>query len=153
MHDTEQNHLAFTTSIQPARRAWVQAATTVLSASGLSMSLGSAVILLYRGEGDAQQKTLAAQVGINPAAMVRVLDQGEEAGLLIRQDVPDDRRSKTVALLPAGKALARKLEKSLAALRDELLADLTPAEIAAATKALRAFESRAQAYVAGRDDS
>lgn len=151
MHDTEENQLAFTTSIQPARRAWMQAATTVLSESGLSMSLGSAVILLHRGENDAQQKTLAAQVGINPAAMVRVLDQGEQAGLLVRQEVPGDRRTKTVALLPAGTALALRLEKSLAALRDQMLADVTQAEIATAIKVLRAFEARAQSHVAGKD--
>lgn len=116
------------------------------------MSLGVAVILLYRAQDDAHQKSLSVQVGINPAAMVRVLDQGETAGLLVRREVPGNRRTKTVELLPQGKALAKRLEKALAALRADLLQDVSLSEIKIATKILRSFEARALAYATEKSE-
>lgn len=80
----------------------------MLCESRVSMSLGTAVLLLQRQGGAAQQRSLAARVGINAAAMVRVLGQGEAMGILARRDAPDNRRSKTVVLLPPGRTLARR---------------------------------------------
>jgi len=148
MQDREKLLTSFTTSIQPARRAWVVAATTVLSQYDLSMSLGSVVLLLHRYGGTAQQKILATEVGINAAAMVRVLDQGEAAGLLLRAGLQDNRRSKTVSLSEPGRALAKRVEKAIQALRAELLQNVSPGDIDTAVRVLRQLEANALAYCA-----
>ena len=133
---------AFTSSIQPARRAWHRAASVALAGTGLSVSLASVLLFAHRlGEG-AQQRALAAELGINPAALVRLLDQGEAAGLLMRCDLPGDRRSKLVRLLPPGQALVAQMENALARMRAEILDGVPVEEIEAATRLMRLLEER-----------
>ncbi len=137
----------FSVSIQPARRAWNQAASAVLASSGLSMSVGVTVILAFRLGQDALQGTIAAEAGVNPAAMVRTLDQAEEAGLLRRHEAPGNRRGKVIQLLPKGKKIAQKMEVALAVLRRELLSDIPASDIEAATRVLRTLEARSLAHI------
>ncbi|WP_217482586.1 MarR family winged helix-turn-helix transcriptional regulator [Sphingomonas sp. CL5.1] len=141
---------AFTNSLQPVRRAWTQAAGRVLAGMGLSTSLATVVLLASRLGPHVQQKILALELGINPAALVRLLDQGEAAGVLVRNDVEGDRRSKAIELLPEGRRLAERMERTLAELRRQLLGDVPRAEIDAATRMLRLLEERAARWL--RDD-
>src|SRR3546814_5696689 len=77
---------ALTDTLQPIRRSWVQAVMTVLAEFGLPSSLTAAVILASRsGDAGIRQNVLAEEVGVNPGAMVRILDQAEAAGLLERR--------------------------------------------------------------------
>ena len=138
----------FTIAIPPARRAWAQAVGVALTGDKLPMSLAVAIVLAARLGIDAHPHVLAAEIGINPAALVRVLDQGEAMGLLERRDVPGNRRTKTVELLPAGKVLAEKMEATLAALRARMLHDTPLEDVQAATRVLRSLEARSLAYVA-----
>jgi len=137
----------FTVSIQPARRAWNQAAGTVVASSGVSMSVGVTVILAFRLGEDALQATIAQEAGVNPAAMVRTLDQAEEAGLLRRHEAPGNRRGKVIRLLPKGEKLAHQLEAALATLRRELLSDIPAHEIETGMRVLRTLEARSLAYM------
>ncbi|BAV65315.1 MarR family winged helix-turn-helix transcriptional regulator [Sphingobium cloacae] len=136
-----------TNAVQPVRRVWGQAANTVITEFGLSPSLGTVVILTSRLGPAVHQKDLALEVGVNPAALVRTLDQGEAAGLLERKVVAGDRRSNVVSLFPRGTELAKAMEQKLAKLRRDLLGDLPVEEIQTAARILRALEERAQAYV------
>jgi MarR family transcriptional regulator for hemolysin len=138
----------FTIAIPPARKAWTQAIGIALTDDKLPMSLAVAIVLTSRMGAAAHQRLLAAEIGINPAALVRVLDQGESAGLLKRCDVPGNRRTKTVELLPAGQALADKMEKTLTALRARMLRALSLQDVETATRVLRALEAESLAYVA-----
>src|SRR3546814_12964170 len=92
--------------------------------SGLSVSVAAFVVLVARLGPGVQQKVLAIEAGVNPAALVRTLDQGEAAGLLTRRDVPENRRIKVIDLLPEGQKLAQQMEASLAALRKKVLGDI-----------------------------
>src|SRR3546814_14833175 len=70
---------ALTDTLQPIRRSWVQAVMTVLAEFGLPSSLTAAVILASRsGDAGIRQNVLAEEVGVNPGAMVRILDQEED---------------------------------------------------------------------------
>jgi MarR family transcriptional regulator for hemolysin len=70
----------FTNALQPVRRIWVQAVNMALADFGLPASLTSALILAARrGEEGIRQNALAEEVGVNPGAMVRILDQAEAA--------------------------------------------------------------------------
>jgi len=136
-----------TNALQPVRRAWVQAASAIIAEFGLSTSLGTAVLLTSRLGPAVPQKELTLEVGVNPAALVRTLDQGEAAGLLGRNAVSGDRRSNTVSLLPKGEKLAAAMERRLADLRRDLLDNLPPEEIEITTRILRTLEERAQIYM------
>lgn len=136
-----------TTAIQPVRRAWLKATTIALEGSGLSVSLASVVLLVYRHGGGVRQSVLAEDVGVNPAALVRTLDQAEGAGLLQRKDAVGDRRAKGVYLLPEGERLALIMEANVAELRQRLLGDLPQSEIETAAKVLRRFEERIGAFL------
>ncbi|MXO64166.1 MarR family transcriptional regulator [Altererythrobacter endophyticus] len=125
----------------------MQAATSAFVGAGLSPSLGTVVLVVSRHGAQVSQKDLAVEVGVNPAALVRTLDRGEAAGLLQRCDVPNDRRSKNVELLPEGLRLAEMLETRLNTLRHELLGDLPEEDLQTAIRVLRLMEERAQAFV------
>ncbi|MCL2655898.1 MAG: MarR family winged helix-turn-helix transcriptional regulator [Betaproteobacteria bacterium] len=138
----------FTSAIQPARRAWVQAIGAGLSDARLPLSLVVVIVLASRMEPAAHQRMLADEIGINPAALMRVLDQGEAAGLLKRCGVPGNRRMKTVELLPAGKALAARMETAWMALRARMLRDVPLPDVETATRVLRTLEAESLAHVA-----
>ncbi|MBB6193410.1 MarR family transcriptional regulator for hemolysin [Sphingobium wenxiniae] len=140
--------LDLTNALQPIRRVWVQAATLVLADLGLPSSLATAVILTSRsGNAGIRQTTLAEEVGVNPGGMVRILDQAEAAGLLERRDSSEDRRVKTVHVLPKGRELAGRMEAAITRLREALLGDLPPEDIETATRVLRLFEERIGAFL------
>src|SRR3546814_2705919 len=134
------------TSSSPTGRALVLAGAA-LANSGLSVSVAAVVVLVARLGPGVQQKVLAIEAGVNPAALVRTLDQGEAAGLLTRRDVPENRRIKVIDLLPEGQKLAQQMEASLAALRKKVLGDIPMQDIETATRVLRLLEAGALAHM------
>lgn len=138
-----------TNALQPVRRAWLQASAAATGSCGYPFPVVSAIVLLARLGDGVQQSTLAEAVGVNPAAMLRTLDQAEAAGLCRRRDVPHNRRIKSVQLLPPGKALARKAEAQLNSLRAELLGSIELRDIETATRVLHTFEERIRTHLMG----
>lgn len=136
----------FTNTLQPVRRVWVQAITSVVSGFGLPSSVATAVVLASRhGKKGVKQNALAEEVGVNPGAMVRILDQAEAAGLIERRDAADDRRSKTVHVVRKGQLLSEEIEVAVKKLRASVLGDLPVKDIETATRVLREFEKRVNA--------
>lgn len=146
MDAIERTLHSFTGAIQPARRAWNQAAAMVLADESLTMSVAVLILLTYRRQ-DVHQKMLADELGVNPAGIVRLLDQAEAAGLLDRHDGSTDRRIKVVKLTRKGRQVAERLERVASALRMELLRDVPLADIETATRVLRLLEERSLRYL------
>ncbi|GBL57179.1 MarR family winged helix-turn-helix transcriptional regulator [Pseudomonas citronellolis] len=147
MPSPPQDHLfALTGSLQPARRAWQQAASLVLAESGLSLAVATPVLLVSRMGDGVLQNVLADCIGVHPAALVRTLDQAEAAGLLERHMVPGNRRLRAIHLQDAGRELAERLEKALNALRAEVLGSIPREDVETATRVLRLMEEKARAY-------
>jgi MarR family transcriptional regulator, transcriptional regulator for hemolysin len=135
---------ALTQALQPTRQAWYQAATGVLADTGVSVTVAMPVLLVSRlGDGVSQQ-ALAGRLGVHPAALVRTLDQAEQAELLERRVVPDNRRQRGIHLLPEGQRLAVELERALRKLRAALLRDVPVADLEAAVRVLKTLEERAR---------
>lgn len=147
-------HYALTVALQPTRQAWQQAAGIVLAGVGLSVTLATPVLLVSRmGDGISQQ-ALAERIGVHPAALVRTLDQAEQAQLLERRVVPGNWRQRAIHLLPEGKRLAQEMELALSALRAQVLGDLPAEDIDAAVRVLQALEDRARRYSeSAKDDA
>ncbi|PHM45397.1 transcriptional regulator SlyA [Xenorhabdus mauleonii] len=133
-------------ALQPTRRAWKQAAGLVTAQHNISMALATVVIHVNRQTEGINQRDLAELVGVNPGALVRLLDQATEAGYLERREGENDRRYKTLHILPEGARLAQQLEDAADKLRLELMADVPQEDIDAATRILRLFEERALHY-------
>lgn len=136
-----------TNALQPARRAWFQAASRAAAGVGLSSSLSTILVLVARLGPQVRQHVLAAEAGINPAALVRLLQQAETAGLVRRRAIAGDRRGKVIELSPEGVSLAARLETEVDTLRGELLGCLTPDDVRTATRVLRVLEDSALTWM------
>jgi MarR family transcriptional regulator for hemolysin len=137
---------ALTNAMQPAHRAWQQAAGTVLIEPGVSLTLARSVLHVARLGDGAQQSVLAEAIGVHPATLVRLLDRAEQAQLLERRNAPGNRRIKTIHLRSAGRRLAAEMERAMEALRETLLHDLSIDDIETATRVLRTFGDRARRH-------
>ncbi|MBL4282552.1 MarR family winged helix-turn-helix transcriptional regulator [Vibrio fluvialis] len=136
-----------TNSLQPVRRAWKRAVSEVIAEHGISMSLATAVVLVYRNPQGLNQKLLAEEIGINPGALVRLLDQASQEALLERREDTMDRRIKNLHILPKGTEIAISIERAADELRLELMRDVDLAAIEQATQVLRLFEKRSIEFV------
>ena len=74
------------------------------------------------------QRELSADMGVDPSAMVALIDELERAGMVERRRRPDDRRAWEVTITSKGRralGAARRLAKGV---EDEVLGGLKPAE-------------------------
>jgi MarR family transcriptional regulator for hemolysin len=90
---------------------------------------------------DVRQGELVAELDMQGASVVRVLDQLEAAGLLVRAPDPADRRTNRLRLTGAGKALLGRVEDALAALRRELMDGISDAALATADAVLEQIDA------------
>jgi DNA-binding MarR family transcriptional regulator len=86
-------------------------------------------VLSAAGRGEpGSQLALAQHLGVDRTVMTYLLDDLESAGLVERKPDPADRRARRIVLTEAGNKRLCELEGRLAAMEDELLDPLDPAE-------------------------
>jgi MarR family transcriptional regulator for hemolysin len=127
---------AFTWTVLPAGRAWQKAASAAFTDLGVSLSVAAPVLVLARLGPDVRQKAVADAAGIDPAAVVRSLDQLEKSGILRRTEDPQDRRAKTLRLTEKGEQLADALENALAQVQARVFAGVSKADGEITTRVL-----------------
>jgi MarR family transcriptional regulator for hemolysin len=71
-----------------------------------------------------------------------MLDRLEREGLVTRAPCPTDRRVKLVHLTDAGTTLYQQVRKEATAVRSDLLGDIAPDKLAAATELLELLRAR-----------
>ncbi|MBD1550578.1 MarR family winged helix-turn-helix transcriptional regulator [Pseudomonas typographi] len=122
--------LAFSSSIAPLAQLWRSAANQAIpDALGLSHSLAWPLVVIDTARGEIRQNDLAARLGIEKSTVVRLVDQLFNAGLVIRQQAPDDRRANTLKLTEAGLRWSRILAPAVASFRREALAGISDDEL------------------------
>ena len=99
----------------------------VLAAIGLTPPLFALLNVLGAREGAIQQH-LSTDMGIDPSAMVTLIDKLEDAGLAERRRRPGDRRAWEVAITPKGRRTLERAKRVAAEVEDEVLAGLSAAE-------------------------
>ncbi|MGM4980756.1 MULTISPECIES: MarR family winged helix-turn-helix transcriptional regulator [Rhizobium] len=130
----------FTANLLSTGRQWRRVVDLALSSYGLSEAAAAPLLWIGRLGGGIRQVVLATYVGIEGPSLVRLLDQLESMGLVIRKDDPTDRRAKGLWLTAEGEALASRMEDALDELRGRILANVDRADIEAAIRVLKAFE-------------
>lgn len=130
----------FTANLLSTGRQWRKVVDLVLSSHGISEASAAPLLWIGRLGGGVRQVVLANYVGIEGPSLVRLLDQLEGLGLVVRKDDPTDRRAKGLWLTAEGEALAARMEETLDELRGRILANVDKADIEAAIRVLQAFE-------------
>ena len=123
-------------------RRWRKTLDAQLAAEGLSDAVWTPLVHLHRLGDGISQTELAAAVGLDGSSLVRLLDALAAQGLVERQAHASDRRIKLVRLTAAGKRTANDIRKRLAAIEDELLADLDEATARTLLQAFEQIEAR-----------
>jgi DNA-binding MarR family transcriptional regulator len=85
----------------------------------------AAVVLNIAGNEGVSQAEVAAWLGIEPIALVRMLDKLHEEGLVERRPHPTDRRVRTLWLTPAARPVVAQILAINKAIREEAFAGMT----------------------------
>jgi len=133
---------SFGRRVLPLARRWRSAADRALASAGLSNSAGWALLHIGRLGDDVRQSDLVAELDMQGASVVRVLDQLEAAQLVSRVADPADRRSNRLRLTEAGSTLAVRIEDALFALRRDLMEGISDEELAVAAAVMEKIDAR-----------
>ncbi|GIJ29947.1 hypothetical protein Vqi01_51090 [Micromonospora qiuiae] len=91
------------------------------------------------------QGAIAEELGIDRTVLTYLIDDLEQAGLVLRRPDPADRRSRLVTLTDAGRDAARHRREALRRVESRLLEALTPDEGATLRALLQRVACAAQA--------
>jgi DNA-binding MarR family transcriptional regulator len=98
-----------------------------LNSVGLTPPLFALLNVLGAREGAIQQQ-LSSDMGIDPSAMVKLIDELESAGLAKRSRRPGDRRAWEVAITPKGRRTLERARRLVTQVEDDVLGGLTAAD-------------------------
>jgi DNA-binding MarR family transcriptional regulator len=96
----------------------------VLESIGLTTALFALLNVLGARQGAIQQH-LSSDMGIDPSAMVKLINELENAGLAERRRRPGDRRAWEVAITPKGRRTLERARRLVAQVEDEVLGGLS----------------------------
>ena len=124
-----------------AGRLWRKIARQVAARHGVSEAASSPLIWIERLGESVRQNALAEAIGIEGASLVRLMDELETAGLIIRATDPSDRRANAVKLTERGVAVVKEVNDALTALRLDVFRDVPAKDIRAAMKVFDAIKA------------
>jgi DNA-binding MarR family transcriptional regulator len=111
-----------------------------LREAGLPLNRSQCSVLLHVAhEEGIGQAALAAQLDIEPIALVRLLDSLQENALIERRPHPTDRRAHMVWLLPDAAPVLRRIQAIAAAVQREATAGLSVEQVQDLTSTLLAI--------------
>jgi DNA-binding MarR family transcriptional regulator len=98
-----------------------------LDSVGLTPALFALLNVLGAREGAIQQE-LSSDMGIDPSAMVKLINELESAGLAERRRRPGDRRAWEVSITPKGRRTLERARRFVSEVQDEVLGGLAAAD-------------------------
>jgi DNA-binding MarR family transcriptional regulator len=111
-------------------RLWRATHTRTAEALGsidLSPALFALLNVLGARDGAIQQQ-LSSDMAIDPSAMVKLIDEAEQAGLAERRRRPRDRRAWEVVITPKGRRNLGRARQLVVQVEDDVLGGLTAEE-------------------------
>jgi DNA-binding MarR family transcriptional regulator len=98
-----------------------------LNSIGLTPALFALLNVLGAREAAIQQQ-LSSDMGIDPSAMVKLINELENAGLAKRQRRPGDRRAWEVTITPKGQRTLERARELVSQVEDEVLGGLNASD-------------------------
>jgi MarR family transcriptional regulator, transcriptional regulator for hemolysin len=130
----------FAGALHGTARAWRQAIDRRLKYLGVSQAGWMTIAVAAKAREPLSQSELADKLAVEGATMVAMVDRLVKAGLVKREPSTADRRIKRVVVTEAGYRLFEAVSKEAAAVRKELLSQLDPKKLEAATDVLEALQ-------------
>ncbi|CAO4166088.1 MarR family winged helix-turn-helix transcriptional regulator [Methylorubrum populi] len=135
-----QRRLTFTHALLLSGRQWRRLANATTEAHGVSEAKALPLVLIGRLGGEPRQNTLAEAVGIEGPSLVRLLDQLEAAGLVMRREDPTDRRAKVLSLTDTGRSVVARIEADLDGLRQAVFSKVSASDLEASLRVFQAIQ-------------
>jgi MarR family transcriptional regulator, transcriptional regulator for hemolysin len=133
---------ALTSQLFASARLWRKLVDQALVEHGISEACAAPLLWISRLGDGVRQTVLAERVGIESPSLVRLLDQLETLGMVVRKDDPTDRRAKGLWLTEAGIEMAARIEAVLDRERSRVLGDASEKELQTAFRVLEMFQER-----------
>ena len=130
----------FAGALHGTARAWRQAIDRRLKYLGVSQAGWMTIAVAAKAREPLSQSELADKLAVEGATMVAMVDRLVKAGLVKREPSTADRRIKRVVVTEAGYRMFEAVSKEAAAVRKELLSQLDPKKLEAATDVLEALQ-------------
>lgn len=141
MHALDRSLLNVTMTLTQTSRAYISAANKVAGSFDLSHATAWPILMISRLGDNVRPGMVAEALSLEPASLVRVIDQLVDAELVERHDDPNDRRAKILRLTQAGQGRAAQLEAVLLPFRRNLFANIPQADIDACLRTLLAIKA------------
>ncbi|HJE25932.1 MAG TPA: MarR family transcriptional regulator [Methylorubrum populi] len=135
-----QRWLTYTHALLLSGRQWRRLANATTEAHGVSEAKALPLVLIGRLGGEPRQNTLAEAVGIEGPSLVRLLDQLETAGLVMRREDPTDRRAKVLSLTDTGRSVVAGIEADLDGLRKAVFSKVSASDLEASLRVFQAIQ-------------
>jgi len=135
----------FANALHGTARAWRQAIDRRLKYLGMSQASWMTIAVAANAREPLSQSELADSLGVEGATMVAMVDRLVKAGLVKREPSTADRRIKRVVVTEAGYRLFGTVKTEAALVRKELLSQLDPEKLEAATDILEALQGMIEA--------
>jgi MarR family transcriptional regulator for hemolysin len=135
----------FSGALHNTSRAWRQALDRRLKYLGVSQASWMTIAVAAKARQPLSQSELAESLGVEGATMVAMVDRLVKAGFVVREPSITDRRVKRILLTQIGNLLYGKVQAEAATFRQELLANVDPNKLLAATELLESLEGTIEA--------
>ncbi len=129
-------HFRLTRALVTAARRWRKIANERVRAIGQSMARWETLFLVAFSGHELSVSELANLVGIEGPTMVRMLHLLEQDGLITREQSKIDRRVTINTITPAGEQVIEDIKAITGKLREEVLQDIDPADLAVTQRVL-----------------
>jgi len=126
----------FSHALHTSARIWRALLDKRMRDLGVSQAGWLAVAYIAKAQAPMSQSELAALVQVEAATMVSTVDKLQASGLVTRVPSETDRRVKLLSLTPAGQALYDQVKVKAEAVRAEILGQISPVRLRAATEFL-----------------
>ena len=147
MSDFAELLRVFTADMVIAGRLWRKLARETLARHGVAEAGAAPLLWIGRLGGKVRQNVLAEYCGMEGASLVRILDELQAQGLVVRVPDATDRRANLLDLTEAGHVKRTEIEADLAAFRLQTFEGISAEDIEAALKLFNVIK-----VAAGRDD-
>ena len=134
----------FSRALHSTSRAWRLALDRRLRDLGVSQASWLTIAVVARAGQPLSQTELAQRLAVEGATMVAMIDRLSEAGFVVREHSPTDRRVNLVALTKAGSRLYGKVKAEADAFSQELLAAVDKEKLITVTALLEQLQIAAE---------